>query len=1114
MKQRFSSLDVKVISHELNVALSTLRVSNIYDLSSRIFLFKFAKPGRKEQLVVDSGFRCHLTDFNRSTASAPSHFVQRLRKYLKTRRVTKVAQIGTDRIIELEFSDGLYRLYLEFYAGGNIVLTDGEGTVLSLLRTVTEGAEDEKLRVGAKYNLAGRQNINGVPELTKERIKDGLERAIHRQQAFAEEDNVAPKKDKKKSTKDVLRKSLAVSINEFPPMLVDHAMKIRGFDSTIKPEEVLSSEEQLDKLLGVLQEAQKLVAEITRSDVVKGYIVAKKNPKAGTAEDEKSPAQEKVLYEDFHPFKPAQFEDDPQVSFLEFEGFNKTVDEFFSSIEGQKLESRLHEREEAARKRLQQARLEHEKRISGLQQAQELNVRKAEAILANIERVEEAQAAVNGLIAQGMDWVDISRLIEAEQRRGNPVAAMIKLPLKLYENTVTLLLGEAEAEMENDSDYAESDTNSEISMSDDESDSEQAQERKQKHKEGKYERLAIDIDLALTPWANASQYYDQKKTAAVKESKTVQASAQALKSTERKIAADLKKGLDQEKEVLRPVRKQFWFEKFYYFISSDGYLVLGGRDAQQNELLYKRHLRKGDVYVHADLHGAASVVIKNNAATPDAPIPPSTLSQAGTFSVAASSAWDSKAVMSAYWVNADQVSKTAPTGEYLSTGGFMIRGKKNYLPPAQLLLGFAVIWQISEESKANHQKHRFSEQEVKSMEDSMASTTIGDTEMVSTKRNAENADHETDSDEGFPDATITAKIESDDEDFPDAKLEGPTHSDSDDQYNEENVAHHANPLQPKASLNVQSDDDDDDESSEVDSNQEGRSAPQPKDHAAQRHLTAQERQQLRTGKTLTAVENDAASNTSKSTSQTKPKNLPLPRGKRGKMKKAAMKYADQDEEDRELAMRILGSRTGQDAAAEAAAARSAKKEEEERQKQRRREQHLRAQEEGKAAEARRLAKLEGATSGEDDVERIVEEFGIDCFTGRPLPGDEILAAIPVCAPWSALATYKYKVKLQPGNIKKGKAVTQILDTWNRDGKDVKKVDRASQDTEKLWPREVELIKGMKQVEVVGTLPVKGVRLVIAGGGDSKGGGSGSKNSGGKGGAKAGGKGGGKGKNKK
>ena len=40
-------------------------------------------------------------------------------------------------------------------------------------------------------------------------------------------------------------------------------------------------------------------------------------------------------------------------------------------------------------------------------------------------------------------------------------------------------------------------------------------------------------------------------------------------------------------------------------------LQLGGRDAQQNELIVKRYMREGDIYVHADLHGASSVVIKN-----------------------------------------------------------------------------------------------------------------------------------------------------------------------------------------------------------------------------------------------------------------------------------------------------------------------------------------------------------------------------------------------------------------------------------------------------------------------------------------------------------------------
>ena len=106
----------QVIAHELHESLQTLRVSNIYDLSSKILLIKFAKPDNKKQMIIDSGFRCHLTDFVRTTAASPSQFVARLRKFLKTRRLTSVSQVGTDRILEFQFSDGRYRLFLEFFA--------------------------------------------------------------------------------------------------------------------------------------------------------------------------------------------------------------------------------------------------------------------------------------------------------------------------------------------------------------------------------------------------------------------------------------------------------------------------------------------------------------------------------------------------------------------------------------------------------------------------------------------------------------------------------------------------------------------------------------------------------------------------------------------------------------------------------------------------------------------------------------------------------------------------------------------------------------------------------------------------------------------------------------
>ncbi|PHH85101.1 hypothetical protein CDD83_887 [Cordyceps sp. RAO-2017] len=693
MKQRFSSLDVKVIAHELNQSLVTLRVANIYDLSSKILLFKFAKPDNKQQLVIDSGFRCHLTDFARATAAAPSAFVARLRKFLKTRRLTSVAQVGTDRILEFQFSDGQYRMFLEFFASGNIILTDAHLKILTIARNVPEGESQEPQRVGLQYSLDNRQNYHGIPALSKDRVRQALRATVDKAAAS----DAADKKAKGKSGSS-LRKSLATSITELPPVVVDHTLQSNDFDTTIKPEQILENETLLDELVRLLAEARKTIEDITSATVCTGYIFAKcKEKEAGT--DDAASKREDLLYEDFHPFVPKAQQRNQSIKVVEFQGYNKTVDEFFSSLEGQKLESRLTQREATAKRKLDAARQDQAKRIEGLQEAQAMNFRKAAAIEANVDRVQEAMDAVNGLIAQGMDWVDIGKLVEREQKRKNPVAEIIILPLKLSEDIITLRL--AEEEMDEGEEEEQDPFETDESDSDDEDTVQNADKARQADKS-----LSVEINLAISPWSNAREYYEQRRSAAAKEEKTQMQATRALKNTEQKINEDLKKGLKQEKALLQPIRKQMWFEKFTWFISSDGYLVIGGKDASQSETLYRKYLRKGDVYCHADIRGACSVIIKNNPKTPEAPIPPATLSQAGSLSVCSSDAWDSKAGMGAWWVKADQVSKTAATGEFLPAGSFTVQGTKNFLPPAQLLLGLGVMFKISDESKARHVKHR------------------------------------------------------------------------------------------------------------------------------------------------------------------------------------------------------------------------------------------------------------------------------------------------------------------------------------------------------------------------------------------------------------------------
>lgn len=84
------------------------------------------------------------------------------------------------------------------------------------------------------------------------------------------------------------------------------------------------------------------------------------------------------------------------------------------------------------------------------------------------------------------------------------------------------------------------------------------------------------------------------------------------------------------------------------------------------------------------------------------PQPPlRTLIEAGQMAVALSSAWSAKIITNAWWVRYDQVSKTAPSGEYLTTGSFVIRGRKNMLPQCHLTYGIGILFKVCGNSVRN-----------------------------------------------------------------------------------------------------------------------------------------------------------------------------------------------------------------------------------------------------------------------------------------------------------------------------------------------------------------------------------------------------------------------------
>ncbi|MFZ3077104.1 MAG: ribosome rescue protein RqcH [Candidatus Aenigmatarchaeota archaeon] len=139
--------------------------------------------------------------------------------------------------------------------------------------------------------------------------------------------------------------------------------------------------------------------------------------------------------------------------------------------------------------------------------------------------------------------------------------------------------------------------------------------------------------------------------------------------------------------MMRKRKEQKYYEKFRWFFTKDGFLVIGGKDASQNEMIFKRHIEKGDVVLHAEIHGAPLTVIKSEGKK----ISEEAIKEAAEFAAAYSSAWKRRlGSADVYWINPEQVSKTPPSGTSLAKGAFMIYGRKNYVRNISLKIAIGI----------------------------------------------------------------------------------------------------------------------------------------------------------------------------------------------------------------------------------------------------------------------------------------------------------------------------------------------------------------------------------------------------------------------------------------
>ena len=195
--------------------------------------------------------------------------------------------------------------------------------------------------------------------------------------------------------------------------------------------------------------------------------------------------------------------------------------------------------------------------------------------------------------------------------------------------------------------------------------------------------MKIRLDWRKSAQENAASYFQLAKELAKKEEGAKKAIGETKKGME---AAGKEHELAvSSKESPKMKRKKEWFEKYRWFYTSGGKLVVAGRDAKQNDMLVGKTMTENDLFFHADIQGApATILVGGKTATEQEK------KEAAQFAGSHSSAWKvGAAAVDVYAVGKQQLSKHAQGG-FVGAGGFAIEGEREWFRATPLGLAVGI----------------------------------------------------------------------------------------------------------------------------------------------------------------------------------------------------------------------------------------------------------------------------------------------------------------------------------------------------------------------------------------------------------------------------------------
>ena len=625
-KRELSSVDLAALATELS-RYEGAKLDKAYLYGEDLLRLKLRDfdRGRVELLIeVGDTKRAHVVDTERvpDAPGRPPEFAMMLRGRIESADLVSVEQYEFDRILVFEFErpDQNTTLVVELFGDGNVAVLDGNGEVVRSLETVR--LKSRTVAPGSQYDFP-QSRLNPL-EISYEALEARME----------------------DSDTDVVR-TVATQLN-LGGFWGEELCRRAGVEKAM---DIADAGE--DEYRAIHRELNSLGAALKSGELDPRVYV---EPPEADDEDDDRPLTERGKVVDVSPVALEERSDLPSVA---FDSFNAALDEYFYRLERQEQR----EEEGGGRERPDfEDDIEREKRIieqqeqaiEGFEEEAEQRRREAELCYERYDLVDEVLSTVQQAREQERPWDEIEATLQKGAEQGIPAAAAV-VDVNGAEGTVTIEL----------------------------------------------DGHRITLDASMGVEKNADRLYKEAKRVEGKK----EGAREAIEDTRERLEAVKQRReeweqedepepepaeQDEEQEEVDwlareniPIRQpEHWYEEFRWFHTSDGFLVIGGRNADQNEALVKKYLDKHDRFFHTQAHGGPVTLLKaSGPSEPSNPVdfPDSSLEEAAQFAVSYSSVWkDGRGAGDAYMVEPDQVSKTPESGEYLEKGGFAIRGDREY----------------------------------------------------------------------------------------------------------------------------------------------------------------------------------------------------------------------------------------------------------------------------------------------------------------------------------------------------------------------------------------------------------------------------------------------------